>query len=163
MNQPWPTLTWINPLRPTLSPDLHILYISEIWQWWNWGPLSSTGGGGRTSLRIFHPPSQLGLCWRSLPAVIAGGHHRRSSPAVIAGSHRQGWDWDETLLRIQLPPVKSSLCKQPSWMNFLLAPFIVHYPGKVSIRFSSQCSQKCHECVYTSVHTYENTLIPYEY
>ena len=76
INQPWPTLTWINPLRPTLSPDLHILYISEIWQWWNWGPLSSTGGGGQTSLRIFHPPSQL-------------GHRRRSSPAVIAGSHRQ--------------------------------------------------------------------------
>ena len=129
MNQPWPTLTWINPLRPTLSPDLHILYISEIWQWWNWGPLSSTGGGGRTSLRIFHPPSQLGHCRRSLPVVIASGHRRRSSPAVIAGGHRR---WSSPVViagshyqfRIQLAPVKSSLCKQPSWMKFLLSPFI---------------------------------------
>ena len=57
------TLTKSDPTKPTLSPDPDILFIhiSEMWQWLNWGPVSSTVSGGRTSLRIFNPPNQLGF------------------------------------------------------------------------------------------------------
>ena len=61
------------------------------------------------------------------------------------------------LLRIQLPPVKSSLSKQPSWMNFLLAPLIAHYPGEVST--ASAVRNDMNVCIQV----YENTLIPYGY
>jgi len=57
-----PTLTKSNPTKPNLSPDPDMFFhISEIWQWWKWGPVSSTVSGGRTSLPVFHPPNQLGF------------------------------------------------------------------------------------------------------
>ena len=57
-----PNLTKPNLTKPTQTPDPDMLFhISEMWQWLNWGPVSSTVSGGRTSLRIFNPPNQLGF------------------------------------------------------------------------------------------------------
>ena len=54
-----PSPTWPNPPR-LLTQTCYSIYLKLI-IWLNWGPVSSTVSGGRTSLRIFNPPNQLGF------------------------------------------------------------------------------------------------------